>query len=103
MTDKTKTARELALEALGDLTVAAYGLEEMVEASKIFNWSETIRNYLSQAEQTEPIDIEALKREVLALRPPHELSHGYTSGYLSGRYDAIEVINKFHNLTKAQK
>lgn len=38
------------------------------------------------------VDLDALKREIETLRPPSEYTHGYTSGYMSGKWDAFDRV-----------
>lgn len=36
----------------------------------------------------------ALKRKISDLRPPSEYTHGYTSGYMSGKNDALRIAEE---------
>lgn len=38
------------------------------------------------------VDLGALRLEIEALRPPNNYTHGYTSGYMSGKWDAFDKV-----------
>jgi hypothetical protein len=48
---------------------------------------------------------ERINDEIQELRPPSEYTHGYTCGYMSGKYDALEVFNKhsFNGVNESAK
>lgn len=103
MTDKTKTPRELALEAFERCFHKNKFIHPDEAKYFLMNYEDEIRKALSQAEQPEPIDLEFIPRDLVAHLEfvyPDEwknLSVGFKRTLRNW------LSNKFHNLTKEKK